>query len=57
MLRTSIGNSYPMPLTDSSNNYSVLFFTATTLRGRAVIGDGGTLSSAYITIEYTKTND
>lgn len=48
--------SFPMPLTDSSSNYSVIFLTQTAIRGRAVIGSGSFVSG-WIAIEYTKTTD
>lgn len=48
--------TYPMPLYDSSSNYSVLFKSDYYIRGRASIGSGS-FHSCYITIEYTKTTD
>lgn len=48
--------SFPMPLNDSSSNYTVIFLTKTAIRGRAVIGSGSFVSG-WITIEYTKTTD
>lgn len=53
---TSSNNAFPVPLTDSSSNYSVIFATSTALRGRAVIGSG-TLSNCWLAIEYTKSAD
>lgn len=47
---------FPMPLTDSSSNYSVIFVTATSIRGRAAIGSGN-FSYCWIAIEYTKQTD
>lgn len=48
--------SFPMPLTDSTSNYYVIFLSLTAIRGRAVIGSG-TFVSGWIAIEYTKTTD
>ncbi len=57
-LKASNGYQEPMPLSDSSVNYSSLYITHTSIRGRADISDtGGTITSAYATIEYTKTTD
>lgn len=56
LIFTSSNNTFPVPLTDSSSNYSVIFATSTALRGRAVIGSG-TLSNCWLAIEYTKSAD
>lgn len=56
MLNTSSANSFPIPMTDSSSNYSVIFTTSTAIRGRAAIGSGN-FQSGWIAIEYTKTTD
>ncbi len=56
MLNTNNSQHFPMPLTDSSSNYSVVFATATVIRGRAVFGSGS-FSSGWVALEYTKTTD
>lgn len=54
-IKDSYGNITPVPFTDSSSNYNVLFYNNQGyLRGRCVLGSGGTLSSAYAIVEYTK---
>lgn len=54
-IKDSYGNITPVPFTDSSSNYSVLFYNnAGYLRGRCALGSGGTISSAYAVVEYTK---
>lgn len=55
-LFTTSSTVFPIPLTDSSSNYSVIFATSTALRGRAVIGSG-TLADCWLALEYTKTTD
>lgn len=57
MIKTSNNYIYPVPMNDSSSNYSVIFYNGTSLRGRASLGSGGTITSAYAIIEYTKTTD
>lgn len=56
MLNTNNSQHFPMPLTDSSSNYSVVFATATVIRGRAVFGSGS-FSSGWVALEYTKSTD
>lgn len=56
-IKDNYGNINPIPLYDSSVNYNVLFYNGQYLRGRASLGSGGTISSAYAIIEYTKTTD
>lgn len=56
IIDTSTSNHFPIPLTDSSSNYFVIFTTAGSIRGRAVVGSG-TISNCWIAIEYTKTTD
>lgn len=56
-IKSSTNYIYPIPLSDSSSNYSVIFYNGNSLRGRAALGSGGTISSAYVIIEYTKTTD
>lgn len=54
---TTSNNTFPVPLMDnSSTNYSVIFATASALRGRAIIGSGN-LSNCWLAIEYTKSAD
>lgn len=55
-LSTSTGAIFPIPLTDSSSNYSVIFWSGYAIRGRASIGSG-TLVNCWVAIEYTKTTD
>lgn len=56
-VKASDGYILPMSLTDSSSNYAVILYNGTYLRGRCTFGSGGTVTSAYVTIEYTKTTD
>ena len=54
---TDGGGKFPVPLYDSSSNYSVLFINEYNyIRGRAMVGNG-TFSKLIVTIEYTKTTD
>ena len=53
-VRSQVGMCMPMPLTDSSSNYNVLFLSVNKIRGRVVFGTGGSLKDCYVTIEYTK---
>lgn len=55
-IKDSYNNIFPIPLYDSSSNYNVLFYNGRYIRGRASIGTGGTISSAYAILEYTKTS-
>lgn len=55
-LSTSTGAIFPIPLTDSSSNFSVIFWSGYAIRGRASIGSG-TLVNCWVAIEYTKTTD
>ena len=57
-MKNSAGHMYPMPLTDSSSNYSVIFIRASeAIRGRASDGSGATITKVTIILEYTKTTD
>ena len=56
MLNTDNNQHFPIPLTDSSANYSVIFATSTALRGRAAVGSGN-FANAWLAVEYTKTTD
>lgn len=56
MLNTDNNQHFPIPLTDSSANYSVIFATTTALRGRAAVGSGN-FANAWLAIEYTKSTD
>ena len=54
---TDGGGKFPVPLYDSSSNYSVLFINEYNyIRGRATVGNG-TFSKLIVTVEYTKTTD
>lgn len=54
---TDGGGKFPVPLYDSSSNYSVLFINEYNyIRGRAMVGNG-TFSKLIVTVEYTKTTD
>lgn len=56
--KTSTGHIYPIPLTDSSSNYNVMFIRALeSIRGRATLGSGGKFTNVIIVLEYTKTTD
>ena len=59
-LTSSTSNKFPMPTVDNaSSNYNVMFWSpgANSIRGRAVVGDGGSFQSAIVIFEYTKTTD
>ena len=57
-MKNSAGHIYPMPLTDSTSNYSVIFIRASeAIRGRASDGSGSTITKVTIVLEYTKTTD
>ena len=53
-VRSNPGMCMPMPLTDSSSNYNVIFLSGSSIRGRVVFGTGGSVRDCYVTIEYTK---
>lgn len=53
-IRSNLGMCMPMPLTDSSTNYNVLFLGGSKIRGRVVFGTSGSVRDCYVTIEYTK---
>lgn len=53
-IRSNPGMCMPMPLTDSSTNYNVLFLVGSKIRGRVAFGTGGSVRDCYVTIEYTK---
>ena len=53
-IRSQVNMCMPMPLTDSSTNYNVIFLSVNKIRGRVEFGTGGSLKDCYITIEYTK---
>ena len=55
MIISSTGNKFIIPSYDSSATYNIILANLTSIRGRAVLGDGGSIVNAYITIEYTKT--
>jgi hypothetical protein len=56
-MKGSNGSLIPIPQTDSSSTYSVLFVQPNgTLRGRFSFA-GAAATSVYVTVEYTKTTD
>lgn len=56
MLNTDNSQHFPMPLGDSASNYSVIYATADSIRGRASFGTGN-FASGWVAIEYTKSTD
>ena len=57
LINTHNNFTFPMPLQDSDANYSVLFKSGNSIRGRGLIGTGYDAYIVTIVIEYTKTTD
>jgi len=57
ILFSTTGNKFIMPSYDTSTNYNVIWWRSSSgyIRGRAVLGDGGSLQKCVIVFEYTKT--
>lgn len=56
-IKDTYNYEYPIPMSDSSSNYNVVFFNGRYIRGRCAIGNGGSVAIAKVILEYTKTTD
>jgi hypothetical protein len=57
LINTYNNFTFPMPLQDSDANYSVLFKSGNSIRGRGSVGTGYDGYIVTIVVEYTKTTD
>lgn len=56
-IKDTYNYEYPIPMSDSSSNYNVVFYNGRYIRGRCAIGSGASIAIAKVIVEYTKTTD
>ena len=53
-IKDTYNYEYPIPMSDSSSNYNVVFYNGRYIRGRCLIGSGASIAIAKVILEYTK---